>query len=346
MRSSTYNRLERWLHWLALEPQPVRELAFDLERRYAKPTGVPARRGGAVYVCGLARSGTTVLLRALARCEQFRSLTYRDMPFVLAPNLWRLVAGRTNRSPEPAERAHGDGIVVDFDSPEAFEEVFWRTFCPQLAASGCYAPEPPTREAMSAFAEYRAVVAGEKRYLSKNNNNLVRLDALASHGDGAIVVVYRDPVEAARSLHRQHLRFGESQRSSPFVRSYMSWLGHHEFGLDHKPFCFAKPAMTRGLSPEEPDYWLDYWTAVHDHIDRHAPAVLLFDHDQSRLTPSRAFGAVLRALDVDGDPATVANEIRGPGERPRPPDEFAPEILDKALGTHASLRKNANNVTP
>ena len=28
-----------------------------------------------------------------------------------------------------AERAHGDAIMVDFDSPEALEEVFWRTFC-------------------------------------------------------------------------------------------------------------------------------------------------------------------------------------------------------------------------
>ena len=26
------------------------------------------------------------------------------------------------------ERAHGDGIKVSTESPEAFEEVFWKTF--------------------------------------------------------------------------------------------------------------------------------------------------------------------------------------------------------------------------
>lgn len=29
------------------------------------------------------------------------------------------------------ERAHGDGIKIGYDSPEAFEEVIWRAFWPK-----------------------------------------------------------------------------------------------------------------------------------------------------------------------------------------------------------------------
>ena len=41
-----------------------------------------------VFVAGLARSGTTMLLNAIYQSDQFASLTYDDMPFILAPNFW------------------------------------------------------------------------------------------------------------------------------------------------------------------------------------------------------------------------------------------------------------------
>src|SRR5258708_15317881 len=219
MRGDSCNRVERWLHWLAVEPAIVRELSFDLERQFALPRrGAENRSGGdrPVYICGLARSGTTILLRALAKAEAFRSLTYRDMPFVLAPNLWRRIAGRTQRRLPPAERAHGDGILVDFDSPEAFEEVFWRTFSPQPATPGAFGSIAPDDDAMLAFAQYRSLVAAPRRYLSKNNNNLVRLAALRGDPTARVLVVYRDPVEAARPLFRHHHRSMHAQPTPPF----------------------------------------------------------------------------------------------------------------------------------
>ena len=41
-----------------------------------------------VFVTGMARSGTTILLQALHDTGKFASLTYADMPIVLSPNLW------------------------------------------------------------------------------------------------------------------------------------------------------------------------------------------------------------------------------------------------------------------
>ena len=57
-------------------------------------------------------------------CE-FETLTYRDMPFILAPLLWDKISRPLRKAGEKVERAHGDGMMVSFDSPEAFEEVVW-----------------------------------------------------------------------------------------------------------------------------------------------------------------------------------------------------------------------------
>jgi hypothetical protein len=256
-----YGVLERLLHWVALEPTVVRRLAFDLECHFSLPDRAsatscrcpeknPAAR--AVYVCGLARSGTTMLMRVLAATDVFRSLTYRDMPFVLAPNLWRTVTQFATRKTTSTERAHGDGIQVDYDSSEGFEEVFWRTFS-TITADGRYLnASKPSAETLSAFADYRASVTNPrrgrlaqndlaKRYLSKNNNNLLRLSSLCADPTATLLIVYRDPIATAISLHRQHQRFSDLQKNYRFTQAYMRWLVHHEFGLDHRPFCFALP---------------------------------------------------------------------------------------------------------
>ena len=52
---------------------------------------------------------------------------YKDMPFILAPNLWSKLSFN-KKNIDLVERAHGDGIRVSVESPEAFEEVFWMTF--------------------------------------------------------------------------------------------------------------------------------------------------------------------------------------------------------------------------
>ena len=77
-----------------------------------------------VFISGLARAGTTVLMRKFHATGLYRSLTYRDMPFVLAPNLWRRLSLISRREIENAERAHGDNLFVNIDSPESLDEVF------------------------------------------------------------------------------------------------------------------------------------------------------------------------------------------------------------------------------
>ena len=150
--------MERWLHRLVLESAAVRRLSFDLETFVlARPAQLA--RGQPVYLCGLARSGTTLLLRLLNQSGEFASLSFRDMPFVMSPNLWARLSGPWQRHAQGRERIHGDDVLVDFDSPEAFEEVFWRTFDSRLEQDlECYGAATPDEVALREFARYRCLV--------------------------------------------------------------------------------------------------------------------------------------------------------------------------------------------
>lgn len=361
-----YGLLDRWLHWIALEPAAVRHLAFDLERQFALPRratpviSTPSKPAdpadGAVYVCGLARSGTTMLLRILDEIDAFRSLTYRDMPFVLAPNLWKQITRHALQRSVPAERVHGDGILVDFDSPEGFEEVFWRTFCTRTLDPHCLGAEEPSPEVLTAFADYRALVANPRtekgptngiprRYLSKNNNNLLRLRSLCADPTATVLLVYRNPTATARSMHRQHQRLGAAQTEDRFTRAYMGWLLHHEFGLDHRPFCFAVPAMEISRTPEDLNYWLDYWNAAYRYVLTQQDLRLhLVNHDVLCTQPSRMLEVIFATLGVQADAVALAEQIAVPAPIAMHTDDFCPEMLRRAQATYDALEDSPRNL--
>ena len=104
-----YTWLEKKLHQFALSSQFMREVTFEFESKNIHKKIVTENH---VFIIGLARGG---------------SLSYSDMPFVLAPNFWSKIYFY-KRDLDFKERLHGDGIKFSTNSPEAFEEVFWKTF--------------------------------------------------------------------------------------------------------------------------------------------------------------------------------------------------------------------------
>ncbi len=362
---SDYNSIERLVHWLALEFRFVRELSFDVERLFFLPPKqhvsskitkqISNPADGAVYVCGLARSGTTILLHILDEIKDFRSQTYRDMPFVLAPNLWKMITQHDN-SPAIAEmRAHGDNLMVHFDSPEGFEEVFWRTFSRINLDKQCFGVEEPTLDALENFADYRALVANPTstrahhftyRYLSKNNNNLLRLNTLSRDPTATLLLVYRDPIATARSLYYQHQRFSIAHSTDDFTRHYMRWLAHHEFGLDHLPFDFALPEMDVTLKPDNPNYWLGYWNAVYLHVLAQSESPFyLVNYDVLCDEPEQMLKSIFARLHVDADAKFLAQNIRSPSVECKPADEFNSEWVRRAQKTHQQLLGSSKNIT-
>lgn len=275
MPAESYPFASRLLHHLILGNRLLASFSHDLEVLF-HDKDLPTPPAGHVFISGLARSGTTILLRALYASGCFTSLTYRDMPFVLAPNLWRRISIFSKGHKQAEERAHADGILVDYDSPEALDEVFWRVFSGQeYLLKDVLVPMSADTETIDLFRRYVALILRDyprKRYLSKNNNNLLRFSALVdAFPDAYILIAFRHPVSHSVSLLRQHQHFTAHCAKHSFTRRYMGWLAHHEFGPDHRPFRFETPTTMEKLFPDTLDYWLQRWIDAYAYVADHRP---------------------------------------------------------------------------
>ncbi len=332
---------ERMLEGLALGSRPLVELSFDIERAIYGRRAAAVPLIAPVFVAGFARCGTSVLTRELQRTGVFGSLSYRDLPFPLAPNLWHRLSRDWQRSVAAGERGHGDGLLHDLDSPEAIEEMFW--LCHEgdrYRHAGHVAPVAPDAQSCDAFrAHVRLVLLryGLTRYLSKNNANILRLPALAATFPDAILLhPFRDPLQQAASLHRQHLRACALAADDPYRARFMGWLGHHEFGADHRPIRFGDAAPCRG-DPATIDYWLAAWIAAY--------RFLLAQPDDVRAR--QCFVDYDRLCDAPDAAAATLGARLGLGsalrlDAMRPPAAYretgcdAP-LADEALAVHAEL---------
>ena len=242
---NNYSWLEKKLHKLALSSQFMREVTFDFESSYLSTSGEIDNH---IFITGLARAGTTILLNALYKSNLFASLSYADMPFVLAPNLWSKISFN-KRDLELKERAHGDGIKVTTESPEAFEEVFWKTFA-----------EEEYEELEDKFRVYvRSIIHKYKkeRYLSKNNQNIRRINLITSIFSNSVVFIpFREPIQHAYSLLTQHKKFIEDSKKDKFISKYMKWIGHTEFGPNYIPIHNQDVNFKNHL---EINHWIEQW---------------------------------------------------------------------------------------
>jgi Sulfotransferase family len=232
-----------------------------------------------IYVTGLARSGTTILLETLAQHPDTTTHRYRDFPFLFTPYFWNRWVNMVPRKPEqPEERSHGDGIAVTSESPEAFEEVLWMAFFGHLHDPSSSAALDRTASHAAFEAFYRdhirklLLVRGGRRYLAKGNYNITRMAYLAKlFPDARLVVPVRDPLWHIASLMKQHRLFLEGQRDNPKAVRHLRRVGHFEFGLDRRPINTGDDAATAEIidlwrTGEEVRGWARYWSQLHHFI--------------------------------------------------------------------------------
>jgi len=332
-----YSPIERLLHRLALGSPVLGEMLHDIERAAYLKKAPPFDAGRHVFVTGLARAGTTILMRELYGTGEFGSLTYADMPFVLAPNLWARMSRGRRRQIELKERAHGDGIKVNAESPEALDEVYWRLISgiDYILPHGVR-PHNPDDAAIDGYRDYIRLIlrrTGRTRYLSKNNNTLLRLAALADAWPSATFLVpLRRPLQHARSLAAQHERFLNAE---PFTRKYMTWLGHHEFGATHRPF------LLEGKPDGEPTtlgYWIQAWISAYSHVLNVAQErenIMIVPYEDLCRDPA-IWSGILRRVGIEHRPM---KEIHPIPEREAPAHDLAHAAVAEDL--YAALRNRA-----
>jgi len=269
MVKSDYGFGARLIHHLALNSKIIPEMSFVIDKMLHGTDARSFISQKHIFISGLARAGTTALMRLFHETGEFCSLTYRDMPFPLAPYLWRKIANLGYSDESFRERAHGDGILVNVDSPEALEEVFWRVFCGnKYILSDRLLPMKAGSGTIDNFRKYISgllATTGSNRYLSKNNNNILRLSSIKkAFPDSIILIPFRDPIQQSLSMYIQHKRFVRVHHEDKFARNYMRWLVHHEFGGDHRFFDLDNTASN--YSHDRPAYWLDQWIRAYRYL--------------------------------------------------------------------------------
>ena len=248
---NNYNIIQKGLHNLILGSPFIQKSLFDLEKIFFSKKIDEIKHNQHIFISSLPRSGTTVLLNYIFNSKQFSSLTYRQMPFIMSPNIFSKM--NLFSSNKKKERAHTDGIFYNLDSPEAFDEIFFSIF--------------NNEEISIEIHNFIGLILNlnkKKRYLSKNNSNYKRIKLLQHLLPNSFFLIpVRDPAQQANSLFSQHKNFLKLQENDIFVLKYMNYLGHFEFGKNHK--SWFKPDKFH--DPQNPNYWLEQWLKFYEKIN-------------------------------------------------------------------------------
>jgi hypothetical protein len=242
-----YKKTQKLMHDIVLNNKFINKSLFELEKIiYLKNKNI--KNSSHVFITGLPRSGTTSLLNFLFSSGEYGSLKYRNMPFLLSPNFSKLF----NKKKIPKkERLHGDGITYDIDSPEALDEFFFQN------------DEKFVINELLNYLQLILLSENKDKYLSKNNLNYKRIDLINLILPNSIFLIpIREPLQHANSLLNQHLHFSRLHKENDFIRRYMNYLSHNEFGLNHKPW--NKPVNFYDLN--KIDYWLEQWYLFYENL--------------------------------------------------------------------------------
>ena len=237
-----YSKTQKFLHDLVFNNKIINKSLFEIEKIfYLSKKKLDIENETHIFITGLPRSGTTILLNFIYSTNEFASLTYGNMPFLLSPNFSKFF---NKNGIKKIERMHKDGIYYDSNSPDTFDEVFFNN------------EEQFVKKELLNYIKLILTSRNKFRYLSKNNLNYSRIDLIRSIFPNAIFIIpIREPLQHAYSLLTQHLNFIRLQKKNDFIRRYMNYLGHNEFGLNHRPWNnFINFKDFNNIN-----YWLEQW---------------------------------------------------------------------------------------
>ena len=276
-----HTRLMRFFGWLVHSQSNLWIDIGKLETRLLQARLEQVAVDAPIYVTGLARAGTTLLLSVLESHAKLTSFKYCDYygaftPF-LADRVFRAFGlGKAAKS----ERAHDDGMLVNAYSPEAMEEILWMQFFDYLHVTdtsnvvAAATSHPEFESVYRATLQKLLFCRNAERIVSKNNYNITRIAYLAKlYPEARFVIAVRDPVDHIASIARQH-QLNLDHFSTANHLDYLRNAGHFEFGQGRIPITVAvdktryiEELWGRGRDVEG---WAEYWNAIYawtyDHI--------------------------------------------------------------------------------
>ena len=322
-----YTTTERILHKFAFSSWSSQSSLASFESNYFENKISPIKIDNPVFITGLPRAGTTLLLELCVQSKEFTSHSYKNMPFVMIPLFWEKFSSFFARSDTPRERAHGDGMMISVESPEAFEEIIWNRFWPSRYRNNLIVPwsDHSYPEFEKFFYDHIKKLlflsatenSVSKRYISKNNLNISRIDYLKKFLPNAIIIVpFRDPFQHAFSLFRQHRRFLKIHSEDSFACRYMKDIGHYDFGRNLKPIDFNDWFSSDNTKDTEIyTFWLEYWVNTYKYLLKtNIKNINFFSYDSFCQSPHQylnSLGKLLRINDLESF-TTFGNMVRPP----------------------------------
>ena len=316
----------------------------ELEHDLAAARLEPIRIEAPVFVTGLARSGTTMMLTVLSQADGVATHRYRDFPFLFTPLAWNWFQDRMPAAPAAAvERPHRDRIRITKESAEAFEEPLWQAFFPWVHEPGSL----HELDAATRHRQFEAFFASHlrkilwlrrgRRYVSKGNYNVARIAYLARlFPDARFVVPVREPVSHVRSLVEQHALFCRYAADDPRVPRYLAAAGHYEFGPQRRPINLER-ARLGGIQAawRAGDDWRGYarqWAEVYAHVARLradpalAGRIRVVRYEDACARPQETVAELLAFTgleDGQGRVVAAAGSLSAPAEKPLDPGAAA-----------------------
>lgn len=271
-----------------------------------------------VYVAGLARSGSTILLEAIASQNGVVTHQYRDFPGLFTPYWWHGGQARNRSAETPKERAHGDGLFVTPESPEAMEEMLWMAYFREIhnpEVSNVLGPEVQHARFETFYANHirkLLLARAGTRYASKENYNITRMRYLRQlFPDVKFLIPIRHPLQHVASLMKQHGLFCEEARRSPRALAHLRRVGHFEFGLDRRLINVGDNSVISEIESlwsrgEDARGWARYWASIYrfvaDQIEADADlrqAVYVVRYEQFCQSASETLAAILKHCELD-----------------------------------------------
>ncbi len=232
-----------------------------------------------IYITGLARAGTTIVLEMLSKHPDLATHQYKNLLIPYFPNWLYKLSNKVRLYSKPTERIHKDGIMVTRDSPEAVEEIFWRKYFKHTSTEKSShiingnIINPKFERFYPNHIRKLLIAQKRSRYLAKNNYNITRLEYLLRiFPSTKFLLIIRNPVNHIASLIKQTKLFMKMEKQIPLLQDWLKILGHQEFG--HHRICINVNNTElihkiRKLWSNKKTYvkgWAYYWVSIYDFI--------------------------------------------------------------------------------
>ena len=271
-----------------------------------------------IYITGLARAGTTIILEMLNKYPDLAAHQYKHFLIPYLPYLIEQIFKKNIIFTKSFERLHKDGIIVTYKSPEVIEEIFWQKFFDDIhnennsnVISGSVSN--PKFESFYRNHIRKLLLSQDcSRYLAKNNYNVTRLEYLLRlFPNSKFLLIIRNPVDHIASLIKQTKLFIKLEQEIPLLKDWLRIIGHHEFGNHQVCINVGNTELIRKIRKlwrNKKTYvkgWAYYWSSIYDFIANHLDtnknlkkATLIVRYDDLCETPAKIIDQILEHTEL------------------------------------------------